>query len=259
MTSKGQPIPESQGLRRSRHRMYAWLLVLTIGLMGCRVLPFGWLWLSYVGNFLLTLALLVALGGTKERMRHQRYSLDHLYRLLGLGSLAAQLLWVLTPVDMKLSGVPLLLLFTLFIGWSLKRLVGCLALEPRVSQQVVMGTLAGYLLLGISGGLLLSVLATLDPPGFMGTQIGDSGMPGLSEALSQREVWRLDFTNIFYFAFVSLTTVGYGDILPVSASTKMASIALSVAGPLYIAVVMGLLISRLTQEGVKEQRADPEA
>jgi hypothetical protein len=176
-------------------------------------------------------------------MRHKRYSLDHLYRLLGLGSLAAQLLWVLTPVDMKLSGLPLLLLFTLFIGWSLKRLVGCLSQEPRVSQQVVMGTLAGYLLLGISGGLLLSVLATLDPPGFMGTQIGDAVMPGLSELLSQREVWRLDFTNIFYFAFVSLTTVGYGDILPVSQAVRLIAVVEVVFGVTLLLVGLSEIMS----------------
>jgi hypothetical protein len=76
------------------------------------------------------------------------------------------------------------------------------------------------------------------------------------------QVWSLDFTRIHYFAFVSLTTVGYGDIIPDTPPAQMASVALSISGPLYLAIVMGLLISRYTlqseqEEGrVKEQLAD---
>ena len=41
--------------------------------------------------------------------------------------------------------------------------------------------------------------------------------------------------------------MGYGDIIPVRSAAQISSIGLSILGPLYIAVVMGLLISRLTQ------------
>jgi hypothetical protein len=56
--------------------------------------------------------------------------------------------------------------------------------------------------------------------------------------------------RINYFAFVSLTTVGYGDIIPVQPLAQLTSLMLSIAGPLYIAVVMGVLISRITSRGV---------
>jgi cytochrome c-type biogenesis protein CcmH/NrfF len=58
--------------------------------------------------------------------------------------------------------------------------------------------------------------------------------------------WTLDLSRIYYFAFVSLTTVGFGDIVAVTPPAQMATVALSVSGPLYLAVVMGLLISRYT-------------
>lgn len=75
-------------------------------------------------------------------------------------------------------------------------------------------------------------------------------------------MWSLDFTRIHYFAFVSLTTVGYGDIIPGTPPAQMASVALSICGPLYLAIVMGLLISRYTLQSeveearVKERLAD---
>ena len=63
----------------------------------------------------------------------------------------------------------------------------------------------------------------------------------------------MDFGRIYYFAFVSLTTVGYGDIVPATPPAEMASVALSISGPLYLALVMGLLISRYTIQSENQQ------
>jgi hypothetical protein len=61
-----------------------------------------------------------------------------------------------------------------------------------------------------------------------------------------QQVWELDFVRLNYFAFVSLTTVGYGDILPVTPVAQISSVSFSVIGPFYLAVVMGVMISRYT-------------
>tara|TARA_Y100000746_G_scaffold170560_1_gene147879 strand:- start:3872 stop:4087 length:216 start_codon:yes stop_codon:yes gene_type:complete len=52
------------------------------------------------------------------------------------------------------------------------------------------------------------------------------------------------FSAINYFAFVCLTTVGFGDINPMLPLSRMVSVATSIAGPLYLAAVMGVLIGR---------------
>ena len=76
-------------------------------------------------------------------------------------------------------------------------------------------------------------------------------------AASGREpVWQLNFVRLNYFAFVSLTTVGFGDIAPLTPQAQMASVSVSVIGTLYLAVVMGLLISRTTVQ-VEESPDDP--
>ena len=49
---------------------------------------------------------------------------------------------------------------------------------------------------------------------------------------------------IIYNAFVCLTTVGFGDISPMLPLSPMVSVATSVAGPVYLAAVMGVLSSR---------------
>ncbi len=253
------PVQRTQALRQRRHRFYATLLAITLALMVCFALPAGWGWVTSIGNVLLTFTLCIELGGPVGWGHRLRHPLDHLYRWLGLLCLAAQLLWLLTPLEARVSGLPLLVFFTLFTAWSQKRLVESLGRETLVTQQVVAGALAGYLMLGISGGLLLSVLATVDPGAFLSTQEPASLLPAFGDGLTNREVWRINFININYFAFITLATVGYGDILPVTNAARVASIGLSVAGPFYIAVVMGVLISRLTRQEDVSDRRDPDA
>ena len=47
------------------------------------------------------------------------------------------------------------------------------------------------------------------------------------------------FLAINYYAFVCLTTVGFGEISPRLPLSRMVSVATSVAGPVYLAAVMG--------------------
>jgi len=127
----------------------------------------------------------------------------------------------------------------------------------EVGGRVVAGALAGYLMLGLSGALVLCVLETLLPGSFRGN-LDPTPLSLPDPAVTGEPTWTVDFIRINYFAFVSLTTVGYGDIVPVTPTAQIASILLSVAGPLYIATVMGVLISRLTIQREVEQERDEE-
>ena len=62
------------------------------------------------------------------------------------------------------------------------------------------------------------------------------------------------FARINYYAFVCLTTVGFGDITPNLPLSRIISVCTAIAGPLYLAVVMGVLISRYTGD-VEEEDA----
>jgi hypothetical protein len=240
---------EEQALERRRHRFYRHLLVVCLLLMATLVLPGNWSFLIFPGYQLLTLMVVLELGGTLAGGAPPFK--DHLYRGLGVAAMLAKVYWVLAPHHVRFSSGLLAISFSLFYLWSLVRLVSALALERRVSRQVLSGALAGYLLLGICGGLLLSVIESFDPGSFRSALDGlDPMMRGgsLESAVPLTLTWERNFMRINYFAFVSLTTVGYGDIIPVRPLAQLMSLTLSIAGPLYIAVVMGVLISRLTSQ-----------
>jgi hypothetical protein len=49
--------------------------------------------------------------------------------------------------------------------------------------------------------------------------------------------------NAFYFSFVTLSTVGYGDITPVSKVARMLAAMEAMTGLLYVAVLIARLVS----------------
>ena len=146
-------------------------------------------------------------------------------------------LWLLTPLDLVYSGVPLALSWSVLVGWSIFRLVKQLAAEPVVNESLLIGATAGYLHIGLTAGLVMSALETIQPGSF--EPLAVESMAG-SSVLNAAQV----FSSINYFAFVCLTTVGFGDISPILPLARMVSIGTSVAGPLYLAAVMGVLIGR---------------
>jgi voltage-gated potassium channel Kch len=238
-----------------RHRFYGHLLLLSLGVMFLIAFPTPFRRLSVFCSEVLILMLTVALGKPLRPHQQRRHWYDTLYRLIGLACFGFQGVWLFSPVSLRLaSGMPVLALLATFVFWSLKRLLYCLSREKVINGKVISGAVAGYLLLGITGGLFFSVLETVAPGSFVNTAMDHQRLALEVFAQNPSEVssWMLDLSRVYYFAFVTLTTVGYGDIVPSTPTAQMASVALSISGPLYIALVMGLLISRYTVQAEKQ-------
>lgn len=220
---------------RRRHGLYWGLLLLSLVLVVLLALPGSIVHTR--SHAYLVLTLLLAFG-----LPHSGW----LFRGLGLVCAGAQWVWLNHAVADPLAGMVLLVVVILFISLSLHRLILCLAREPRVDGAVVAGATAGYLLLGLTGGLVLTLLDLSLSGSFRDSISGESvQLPDITSLTHVSPDWDRNFQRINYFAFVSLTTVGYGDITPSHPLVQLASVSLSVLGPLYIAVVMGVLISRI--------------
>jgi len=232
---------------RRRHACYWRLLALCIGLMISFALPSGWNRLSAVGYNLLPLVMIRGMGRPLGAIPFGPLAC-RLYWLLGMAALVSSLGWYLTPLSARGTGVAMLILWTLFVGWSTVRLVRGLGYEQRITGRVLMGACAGYLLIGLTGGLLFSALETIHSGSFSSVHGSAIRVPNTDQlnGTANMLVWQFNFVRLNYFAFVSLTTVGFGDITPLTAQAQMASVALSVIGTFYLALVMGLLISRAT-------------
>ena len=226
--------------------LFAALLVLCLILSVAMCLPPPATRFSHIGFLLLPLLLASGLGASLQVGRGWGTRiLNTLYGYLAAFTVLIQIVWLLQPALLSFS-VPLLLTsYVIFIGWSLMRLLSSLSHELEIDSRLLSGATAGYLLLGLSGGLMLSVLESVVPGGFrdnISSQRLSLSPPGVDVGLP----WDMDFARLVYYAFVCLTTVGFGDITPVTPLARLVSMSLSILGPLYIAVVLGLLLSRLS-------------
>ncbi len=110
-----------------------------------------------------------------------------------------------------------------------------LATYRRVTVQLVMGLLVIYVLVGVAFGLIYQLIENLNPEAFV------QGAQGISGSV--------------YFSFVTLATLGYGDVTPGADIMRSLAVAEAVVGQLYLVSVVSVAASRL---GSIRERIRPE-
>ncbi|MCX5957267.1 MAG: ion channel [Cyanobacteria bacterium] len=209
------------------------LLVVLLPVTAAPGSSFHWL-LPLLLTFLITQSLRALPGLKPNRLSMAMHTVQ---RILGISAIVT--MWGLALVGQRspylLLRFMVLLLTGLFSMLASLRLVMVLARVPRVNAQVMAGAAAGYLYLGLTGGLVAAALQVLVPGTF------SLGSMGGHELLIDR---------LTYFSFVVLAGLGLGDVLPHNALGERFVILLSLSGTLYLALLMGLLIGRYiaTQE-----------
>ena len=118
----------------------------------------------------------------------------------------------------------------LFFGFVVARLLAFIVRAPRVDANVLCAGLAGFLMLGLLWAPAYLAVARMNPQAF--TLPAAPGAPATLEPFSA-----------FYFSFITLCTVGYGDIAPVSNVARMLAITEAITGLFYMAVLISRLVS----------------
>ena len=134
-----------------------------------------------------------------------------------------------------------------FLGSAFFWLVGSLIVfvvigTRSVSMDSVFGAISAYLLFGLAWALSYWAIHTVSPAvfAFANDQVVAEGN-GSAE--------RLEFSQFVYFSFVTMATLGYGDIAPMGRTTRALAWMQSVIGQFYVAVVIAWLVSALPRPG----------
>ncbi len=114
----------------------------------------------------------------------------------------------------------------LFMAFVVVVILSFVFREREVTLNVIYGSIVVYLLIAIMWAFVFSVLEAIQPGSFA---IGDS----------QIEVGRSLF---IYYSFVTITTLGYGDISPITAPANSFSFLEAVTGQLYLAILIARLV-----------------
>jgi voltage-gated potassium channel len=115
---------------------------------------------------------------------------------------------------------------TLFFVFVVAQLIRFILRAPTVDANVLCAGLSGYLLLGVLWTPLYLSVCRWNPAAF--TMPAGGTMDGF---------------NALYFSFITLSTVGYGDIAPVSKAARMLAGMEAVIGMFYVAVLISRLVA----------------
>ena len=121
--------------------------------------------------------------------------------------------------------------FNLFITVFMIRHI---ARSQQVTLTIIINSINGYLLIGVLGAVLLS-MTQLMQKFFVHVDTGAINFAGDTAA---------GFHDYLYFSFVTLTTLGYGDITPVSTLAKSLTIVIAMCGQLYLTILIAMLVGK---------------
>jgi len=101
---------------------------------------------------------------------------------------------------------------------------------PSVNGEVLSASISAYLMLGLMWTMAYWLVDQLTPGGAFAfnTNAGKESMNGF---------------NAFYFSFITLSTVGYGDITPVTRIARWLAATEAMTGLLYVTVLIARLVS----------------
>lgn len=122
------------------------------------------------------------------------------------------------------SYLVILLVFLIAAAWIVGENV---LLTGEVDFNIIVGSVALYLLIGLIWSILYTMLLEFAPNSFAGIEAGP---------------WYDNMATTTYFSFVTLTTLGYGDISPVKPIAEVLVILEAVVGMFYMAVIVASLI-----------------
>ena len=215
------------------------ILLFTLAIMDPILKEFGDFGLGIL-NILFTAALLTAL-----------YSVSGNRRLLITGIILVIPIFFLALSNYAKTNFHLtLLIFTLAITFFV--LVGVSILihivrEDRVTVDLIYGSACVYLLMGFAWAIIYGFIEVLLQGSFKinGTLISHPDLLGQYSFLNEKLV---------YFSFVTLTTLGYGDVIPMTGPAKTASTLEAVVGQLYIALLVARLVGLQISQSMEDKR-----
>jgi hypothetical protein len=114
---------------------------------------------------------------------------------------------------------------TLFVVFTISRLAKFIFNEKEVTKEVIFAAVVVYLLMAITWAFLYLILEFF--------RNGSIAFP-FEE--------KLNFFDFLYFSCVTITTLGYGDVLPLTQQAKALAILEAITGQMYLVVVVAWLV-----------------
>jgi voltage-gated potassium channel len=167
----------------------------------------------------------LAVAAASDDLRHRRIA----FSLAALSVLA-------NGVALPDRGVPLWAgsgAALIFLGYTTYLMLRAVVRSDRVTPDIVAGALASYVMIGLTWAIAFAVVETRWP-----------GSVRLTADVPEAR-----FSDLLYFSYVSLLTIGYGDITPVSSAARTLVVLEGLIGMAFTAVVLAILVAKSLGRG----------
>ena len=210
-------------LHALRTRLYEIRFELLMGSLWCifilNILFPDNIYRGYAQAIYLPIQLLAALVLFDNRPRILRFAL-----FLGGLLIAARALDLIFVKSLKIE---MLLLYLFFFGSIMFEVFRQIAHAKMFTFKMIYAAVCGLLLIGYCGYFLFLTIEFSQPGSFRGLGPGDQAI-----------------NDLFYFSYVTILTIGYGDITPKTWIAKNATVLVGFTGYLYSIVVIALIVGR---------------
>jgi len=136
-----------------------------------------------------------------------------------------------------------LILTILFLVFTLVSLLRAVVRSERVTGDTIYGAISVYLLMALTWAAAYFLLVTLQPD-------------ALAMNAAHHPNHTIDWSDCVFYSFVTLTSLGYGDILPMTQQARSLSMLEAVSGIMYVAILIARLVGLYS---VMKSQANPEA
>ena len=182
---------------------------------------------GYLFQLLLTVVFFGALNAVSNTKRTLRFGLA-----LALPAVVASWTALFRPGSESLAWVDLV--FTAaFLCFTAAHILGYVYRARRVTSEILFGALSVYLLIGLTFALVFTTLEARHP--------GSLSLPVGTFEAGQADPH--PFATISYFSFVTMTTLGYGDIGPLTPAARSLVTLEALLGQLFLAVLIARLVA----------------
>jgi voltage-gated potassium channel len=107
-----------------------------------------------------------------------------------------------------------------------------------VGKNVFLGLISGYISLGLLSFFLCLTIEIIDPNSFSGL-VGSSTVDGVKT------------DQLMYYSFITLMTIGYGDILPLTPIAQKAALFIGLIGQFYLVILTAIVVGKYINQSLK--------
>ena len=129
-------------------------------------------------------------------------------------------------------------IFNIIVTWNIIQQVW---MAKSVNKNVITGLMGGYISLGFLAFFLFMSIELMAPGSFQ-------GQPLYNDTAGIRA------DGVMYYGYMTLLTVGYGDIIPINPVAQKAAILVGLIGQFYMVIITAVVIEKYIQHTMKTDK-----